>query len=420
MNKLPAIERFAARLLLVSFFLPAKVQVVATMAVSMYFVICTLVSKQAVTRSNYLLALIIGSCYLLYVCSIPFTPQEYKPFLLILCERGASYLLMPFVFALMAPGYRKLLMDELMYFVYACFISCVVGNAGFICHYYFVDGGVHQLSHVAYRGFIEDMTGLHPTYMGMYLCFSICITLLFSSFPGRRSVILKYTLIYLLLVFLLSLLAKSALIALAIIFVHFIYLRRRRLYRHKILLAGILAAVAAACFFIPFVSQRVAEIFSYFGVGKPGTTADNSIYVRKLIWDVDTGLLKPNWLTGVGPGRMLHMLHERYFFYSLANQFYVGYYDPHNEYFSMWLSFGVTGIVLFVATLAVHFVKAIRAKNYLYGYLLIILCTTFFTETVLSRQQGVLFYAVFTSLFFFASLEQLQKDLKIEIEGKPL
>lgn len=125
---------------------------------------------------------------------------------------------------------------------------------------------------------------------------------------------------------------------------------------------------------------------------------------------MDTSLIKANWLTGVGPGGVIHMLHERYFFFSLANHFNVGYYDPHNEYFYVWLCFGIVGIVLFLVILAIQFARSIVRKDHLYTYLLIILAVTFCTETVLSRQMGVLFYSVFTSFFFFLNSDDQPDD----------
>ncbi len=391
------IDTYVARLLMLSFFVPEKLQALLVMASGLYFVVRTYRSKEPVAPRNYLWALIIGSCYLLYLFSIPLTPPQHTHFLNLLCQRRASFLLMPFVFAITAQPFRAIIAGELIYFVYGCFASCIVGNADFVYHMWILKHEAQTMSHVLYRIIFETSTGIHPTYMGMFLCFSICITLLKAPFSG----IAKYILVYLLLVFLLALLAKSPLIALIIISAHYAYIRRKTLYRYKMLFLALLVSVAAACFFIPFIGQRMKEVLQFAGVGKPGNAAENSVYVRKLIWNVDTDLVRQYWLTGVGPGRLLHMLHERYFFYSVANHFPVGYLDPHNEYFSEWLCFGLLGIVLFLVVLGLHFIRAVRAKNYLYVYLLIILYITFTTETLLSRQEGVLFYSIFTSLFFF-------------------
>lgn len=398
MNTLPVIDKYAARLLMVSFVLPMQLQTWAVMAVGVYFVLRTFTTKQQIPRSNYMWALVLSGIYLLYLFSIPLTPYEYKARLFTLCEHKASLLFMPFIFSIISPSFGQLIRNELMYFVYGCLVLCLIGNAGFIYQYCFA-GGMGTWSHVQYRVIFEAITGIHPTYMGMYLCFSVCILLLSGTF-NKKTTFMKYALLYVLIVFLLSLLAKSPVIALIIIFIHYGYRHRGSLFKHKMLLAGLFAAVASAWLFIPFVSQRINEMLQ-FGNGKTGNVANNSVYVRKQVWDVDMSLLKHYWLTGIGPGRIYETFMDRFLFYSLGSGVTISIHDPHNEYVYEWLSFGIIGIVLLTTVLAIHFMRAIRAKDNLYSYLLVILCITFFTETVLSRQHGVLFYAVFTSMFFF-------------------
>jgi hypothetical protein len=109
---------------------------------------------------------------------------------------------------------------------------------------------------------------------------------------------------------------------------------------------------------------------------------------------------------------MLISLKEKYFFYSLSHNFNIGYFDPHSQYFWEWLCFGILGVGLLVAILLVHFAKAIRSKDHLYLYLMILLSITFATESFLSRQQGVVFYALFTSLFFFANSRPSKRQLE--------
>ena len=347
-----AIDKYAARLLMLSFFIPQSLGVVALLLPCLYFVICTLVSRKPVPRGNYLWALLIGSGYILYLLSIPITSPDYRDFLLILCQRKASLLLMPLAFAIMSPSFIRVIMDELMYFVYGCVVVCIAGNVNFIYNHFTALGVNNVLSHVNYRIAFETCTGIHPTYMGMYLAFAICIVLAIPVASGFRVRVIKYGLVYLLLVFLLSLLAKSPIIALAGILVHYAWVQRAALYRYKWILIGMAAAVAAACYFIPFIGQRVGEMF-------------NSGY---------------------------------------------------------WLSFGIIGILVLVFVLGIHYATALRAKDHRYIYLLVILSVTFFTETILSRQIGVLFYAVFTSLFFFSSLQEVEKSKPEDLTNaeKPL
>ncbi len=403
MTDLKVTDQYLARLLMVSFFLPAKLQVVAVMLASVYFIIRSLISRQPISRADYLNAFFIASLYLLYLGAIPLTEPAYRGGVLILCSRKASLLIAPFLFAISGTYFRNVMLGQRMYFVYACLLSCLAANAGFIYHYYLAHSAAHGLSHVVYRIDFESFTGIHPTYMGMYLAFSIGMVLLSQDLMAGMSRTIRFILFYVLLVCLLSLLAKSAIIALAIMLLHFAYIKRWRLMAFKWHLVAMGVATALACYFVPFIAQRSAEVMSFLGIGAHSTILDNSMYVRKMIVDVDTRLLKANWLTGVGPGRLLHLLKERYFFYSINHNSNVSFYDPHSEYMYEWLSFGIAGIAVLVTVLMAHVRRALTAHNTLYLYCLIILITTFFTESVLARQQGVLFYSVFTSLFFFSS-----------------
>jgi O-antigen ligase len=406
MPDLLVIDKYAGRLLMVSFFLPQRWQVFAVMAGCGYLVCRSLAGKERIEKRNLAAAILLGSMYLLYLFAFPLTPAEHRRTLLALYEHKASLLAIPIVFSLISPAFRKVVAGELQYFAYACFLSSLAANCYFIYSYVLHKDALHGLSHVAYRLGFEDFTGIHPTYMGMFLAFSICITLISQAFNYRYGSKVKHALVYFFLLFLLSLLAKSALIAMGLIFIHYAYVSRKAIYQYRLRIGIMTATLIALCFFIPFIGQRVKEVFSFMGVGKPGNATDNSVYVRKLILDEDTRLLKENWLTGVGPAKVNYLLSQRYFFYSLNHNFNISRYDPHNEYLSEWLSFGIVGIILFATILVVHFRKAIKLGDHLYIYCLVILCVTFLTETVLSRQEGVLFYAIFTSLFFFGQKQK--------------
>lgn len=401
MDKVRTIDVYAARLLMMCLFLPERLQPLVLIGMSAYFVYRTIAIKTFPPVSNYLWALIIGSGYLLYVFAVPLTAPQYRHEVSTFCERRVSFLLMPFIFAFIAPVFRKVITGEIMYFVYGTFITCALGNADYFYHYFFVNGGLHHFSHVDYRNIFENFTGIHPTYMGLYLAFSICI-LLFSDAPNdTRARVFKYVFFYVLMIFLLSLLAKAPLIALVLIFIHYAWLRRRELRQYRLLIALMLGCIIIASVSIPFARQRLAELPQFIGMGKPGNSAENSFYDREMIFSTDMAMFRHYWLTGTGPGRLLSQLNMRYFFHSITQNRAVGYFDPHNEYFFQWLSFGVLGIVLLAAILLIHVIRALHGRDYVYLYLLAIVSITFFTETVLGRQQGVLFYALFTSFFFF-------------------
>ncbi|MDR3680066.1 MAG: O-antigen ligase family protein [Flavipsychrobacter sp.] len=397
-----AVDTWAARLLMTCFFMPMLMQVITLLAIALYFLVASIVDKYKAPLNDYRWALALGSCFCLFLFWFPVTPDNYKDQFFLLLQHRLSYLLMPFFFAVISPASKALIRAQLNWFVYGCITICVLANAMYVGHYYLAPGAAQPLFHVEYRMYLEHITEIHPTYLSMFICFAICILLLAKQEPGRR-VWPKYAALYLLFIFLFCLLAKAAIIALCIILLHYAYLNRHRLARYKLQLVGGIAALAAAMYIIPFSRQRLGEVFQFAGVAnKGGDISDNSMYVRKLVWNTDMQMLHRYWLGGVGPGLLKRMLDAHYFFFSVSHSWAVGYYNTHNEYLNEWLSFGLAGIVLLVVALAIHLVSAVRRMDYLYLYLLIILCVTFFTETVLARQYGVVFYAVLTSLFFFS------------------
>ncbi len=404
------VDIWAARLLMLCFFLPMAVQVTALLVAVAYFTATTVVDKYKAPATKYGWALCLSAGYYLYLAAFAFTPAPLQHLLAALCEYKLSYLLLPFFFAIIPPEKSMVIRSQLLWFVYGCIALCTIANSMYLYHFCIVPGTVQHLGHVQYRMYIENITGIHPTYISMYLCFAISILLLAPEFKGSRAW-LRYILLYLLLIFLLSMLAKSALLALLIILAHYAYTQRRLLSKYLLHITGGIVAIAAALWFIPFFGQRMGEVLQFTGITKNSTnTTDNSMHIRKLVWDTDVHLLHQHWVSGVGPAALRHILTVRYFFYSIANGFFVGYYDPHNQYMYDWLSFGLAGILVLLLTLGVQVVRAWRTADNLYLYLLTILCVTFSTETVLSRQYGVVFYAVLTSLFFFTKQQRGEPD----------
>jgi O-antigen ligase len=385
-------------------FLPEHLQVLAVAATCVYFVYRTFALKIRPQSRDLLLALCLGSGYLLYLIAVPLTAPPHRHMVQMLCERRVSFLLLPLLFAIVAQPFRALIVRQLHWFVLGCIIVAVMGNLDFLYHHIIVEGRSNALSHVHYRMIFERFTGIHPTYMSMYLCFAIVIALRPPLFGGFVSARLRFALFYFLLLCLLALFAKTPIIALALIGLHFMVANWRGLFKYKWVFVSMVGLVAGAYLFIPFFRQRFAELAGFGSSSAIGNITQNSVNTRKLIWQTDLGMLQHYWLSGTGPGRLLELLNQRYFFHSIYRGYWVGYFDPHSQYFYEWISFGIVGILLLGAALLIQFRLALLQPNKLYLYLLIVVALTFFTESLLARQQGVLFYSIFTSLLFFYSL----------------
>ncbi len=381
---------------MLSFFLPMKWQVWATMGAGVYFIIRTVQVKYTAPRKNYLWALLLGSSFLFFLVAMPFAPAEFARAAKKAVEHRVALLFMPVLFAVMAPQLRQVILKQLMYFVYGCLMVCAIANVNFI-HHFLTDASAGGLTHMSYRASMHFFLDIHPTYLSVYLCISICIMLLASKPDMRMHPVLLNVLLYIAFLFLLALGAKTPIAAMLLILVHFAWTHRNELRKYAILFVGLIATAVVAWAFIPFVGQRMSEMTQLFSSKDQAGVADNSVTARKAIWNMDVDLVQQNWLTGVGPGRICAVMQAK----SQENALPIIYEDPHNEYVYQWLCFGIAGVLILCVTLLLHLWQAIRVNDRLYLYLLVIFCATFFTESVLSLQRGIMLYAIFTALLFF-------------------
>ncbi|MFC5412791.1 O-antigen ligase family protein [Larkinella bovis] len=412
MNSLIKYDKYLARLVMISFFLPNRVQIFLLMGIFLFWLIRdNFVYKNQFFRP-YGGALVLGSVYLLYAIYVPFTDPAFRSGVLFDLEQKATLFAAPFIVLLMQPQTRKIISGELLFFVYGCFLSCLVGNLLYLHEYGWHITGPE--AHIQYRLYFEKITGLHPTYMGIYLCFSTAILLIS---PQHRQQLKGWKLgavLFPLFMFLMALMPKAPVIALFVILGYYGWINREHKYRFVPIMAVLLVSVSVACISIPFSSQRIGEFSTALEAKPNDNPMDNSIQMRQVIWSVDLDVLKEHWLGGVGPGELDRFLTAQYEVYARRLNVPLVAYDTHNEYLNQWLAFGVVGIGLLLLTLGIQYANAIRRHDHLYMLLLMVFTVTFFTENVWSQQKGIVFYSFFTSLFFFVGMKLRPKSAETE------
>ena len=388
------------RLLFISFFLPMKWQtgmlIVFAVAVAMQF----LFSQRNLHKNEFLVALLLGSGYLLYLVWLPMTPANSRTELFSLIERKFSLFILPLIFVLFSKLSSSSWKPHLSWFVGGALATALYGNA-MILYEQVSTKSSFALNHVAYRVAFERLTHIHPTYFGMYICFAIGILWIYGAYFFKHRLWLSIVIQLLLLIALLLLMPKAAILALCLLFAYamlflFKISRSKKIYLSLLLICGLCLFYIA----IPVAHQRIDEVF-FFAENNSPDVINNSMNMRRLIFQEDLSLLQKHWLLGLGPSQLQEQLNLFFYLSSFYAGQALGSYNTHNEYLNQWLSFGLIGAILFIFILFIHYRKAFTTKNTLYLFLLIILSVTFFTENILSRQHGVVFFSLFTSLFFF-------------------
>jgi O-antigen ligase len=84
-----------------------------------------------------------------------------------------------------------------------------------------------------------------------------------------------------------------------------------------------------------------------------------------------------------------------------GDETYDGYQNKnfHNQYVQIFAETGLFGLLLLVLILSLNIIKAIKSKDFVHISFAVLMISLFLTESFLSRQRGVVFFAVLFCIF---------------------
>lgn len=256
---------------------------------------------------------------------------------------------------------------------------------------------------------LTEIINIQPAYLSLYIAFSILLSFFFLienySHYNWIKKITFFSLILYLTVFLFLLASRIAIVAMVIILftgiIYFFY-KKNELYKGVLVLMLTGISLLAIMYQIPIVNERFMHILgiehkniwiSQYGDGKVPE-------VRMIKWGCAWNIIKDNWIIGVGTGDIQDKLQIEYqninFDIAFDSRF-----NAHNQYLQTWLGIGLIGLLSYLTCLIIPGLIAWRGKQYLYLSFIILFSICCFTESMLCRQNGIVFYAFFNSLFAF-------------------
>jgi len=146
---------------------------------------------------------------------------------------------------------------------------------------------------------------------------------------------------------------------------------------------------------------RIYEViweFDRYGLGYPPN--DKSVVQRYLYLQAAWSIAREHLLFGVGNGDVLQAF----------KQYYETHDSPldsqqrrmvHNQYLSEWISFGLPGLLVFLAALVGPLFLAGRQRSFLATGVLMIILVSMLGVGTLDAATGVAFGGLFYSLFLF-------------------
>lgn len=375
--------------------------------------------------SNPLLLLFL-SFYLFYLIGMLWTANMKYGFWEL--EKKMGLLVFPIIIGTTKPLTSKAFIRVLQCFVIAVLLASLtclahaMYKAITLKTLFVIDTQTRQ---TIYFFFYDGLSGfmIQPMYLGAYVVTSIFILLffyakkkllrgeLFTVFRNRAFIwigIIFLNAVLLMLSVRIMILALVVLSFFSIVF--FLYQKGRLVLGLSIGILSIIILVVSILI-LPFLRSRFEVVMnsSFHFKNDPernkdlsGQLDDVNMRLAKWYFSIEAG--KDRWFLGNGTGDGQDALMNKY----LENNFMEGYipqYNSHNQYLQTWLSLGIVGLIIMLCTICVPIYLSFKSENILYLAFLGLILLFCITESIFSRQYGVVFYSFFNSLFAFHYLK---------------
>ncbi len=258
---------------------------------------------------------------------------------------------------------------------------------------------------------------IHPTYFSIYVLF--CLIFLFytlrksyqsyGQLDWQKIGLVLLLLCFSCFLFLLS--SRIAIVLYALCLVSMpvvIFYKRLNKVRLVALIFVLILLTTILVAQIPVIKHRFLsdlEMFTKgFETGNPGT----GMYQRLYIWQSSVTLIEINPLTGAGTGDAQLALNEEYARKCLE----LAGLNAHNQFLQTAIMLGIPAMLLLIALFVVPFILAVRNRDIIYAYFLLIFFVANLTEAMLQRHKGIVFYALLNTLLFFYKYDSKTKELK--------
>ena len=335
------------------------------------------------------------------VIALTFFYSEDTEYALRKLQQFASLLVFPFIFALTTKEERKSLFEGINKYLWIYVIGIFLFNVVFFIWFFATRYNFDQMmEHFATVLRIKiGKYNIHPIYLSMHC--GIAVLFSFYILRATKSKLAIWSLIVMdiiLVLFLLLYAKKGPLFGLIVVFTLFVLFQRKKgLLRPYILAVASLVLLTIA---IPRTRNKFIELLKIETLDKGEVTSTN---IRYTIYTAAQRLIAEKPFQGYGIGDYNNELIKRYG--ENGDTILVeGRYNAHNQYFSLMLIGGIGALLVFLITLGLNLIYAIRFDNQILILLLLFYGIVMFTENILEREQGIIFFAFFLNFFTLKSL----------------
>lgn len=153
------------------------------------------------------------------------------------------------------------------------------------------------------------------------------------------------------------------------------------------------------------MKSRIYEfLWGYDMYKRTGDPTGYTIMQRIEFWKASLGIIRDNWLTGVGTGDMNEAFQQQYV--KMDSKLKPDQrWRAHNQFLSVFAGFGVLGFLWFLIAVFFPAWKLRGFSDYFFLVFMIIGILSMMTEDTLESQMGVTFFTFFYCFFLFGRRE---------------
>jgi O-antigen ligase len=251
----------------------------------------------------------------------------------------------------------------------------------------------------------------HPTYLAMYVVFSIFVALesFFDKTLKNFQRLLWIGSSGILLVSLYFLSSRAGILSALLLVPLYLIIQFKKIKKWWVSVLILIVAIPLLIFSFS-KNDRMKSFFPE----KADTSFMEKIMLdnRVPIWKSTFSVIKHNLFIGVGPGDASHDLRKEY----LKEGYTEAYYNnlnAHNQYLEILLGTGLIGFLIIVYILGLVIYQAIVKRNLLFMLFIMAILIFFLFESILNRIAGVTFFSLMTFLLLISG-EGSDKELRTE------
>jgi O-antigen ligase len=276
--------------------------------------------------------------------------------------------------------------------------------------------GPISMTNLAYEELSGALIHHQPIYFSIFVGAAIifgCWLLL--SHQNKRKLVIYYLEMGFLIFFLFLLGSRTAILATFICIGILGVFKSRKLLMYLIISFSLLFFLSYK--FIPSFQNRVDYVLSFnTNFDYHNDWSYEGLALRYMTWNCSIEGIKEHIWIGTGITQAQSYLDSCYKEKGYESLLYFKkhngtVFNSHNVYLDIFLKFGLLGFSVFLILLILLFISSIKDRNILLLLMLIFFIVNGFTESILVREKGILFFAFFFGLLLcIKPKEQINTD----------